>query len=155
MTTLLTRDARTQAPVQTPVLEPFRMMRDLLRWDPFRESAWTAEPAAFAPAFEIRETPGAYLFKADLPGIRLEDLDIQVLGNRLTISGRREAEPREDREIWHLAERSFGTFSRSFTLPEDIQAAQVEARLDQGVLTLTVAKSPAAQPQRISIQTGK
>lgn len=155
MTTLLTRDARSQAPVQTPVLEPFRVMRDLLRWDPFREVAWTPEAAAFLPAFEIRETPAAYVIKADLPGIRLEDLEIQVLGNRLSIGGRREAEAREDRETWHLMERAFGAFSRSFTLPEEIQASQVEARLEQGVLTLTVAKSPAAQPQRIQVQLGK
>jgi HSP20 family protein len=153
MTTLLTRDARAQAPVQTPVLEPFRMMRDLLRWDPFRESAWIPEaPAAFLPGFDIRETPSAYVFKADLPGVRLEDLDIQVLGNRLSIQGKRPAEVREEKETWHLSERSFGVFSRSFTLPEDINAAQVEARLDQGVLTLTVAKSPSAQPQRIQVQ---
>lgn len=154
MMNLLTRPART-ATVQGPVLEPFRVMRDLLRWDPFRDSAWPYEAApVFTPAFDVKETPSAYVFKADLPGIKLEDLDIQVLGNRLTLTGRRDSEAREDQESWHLFERSFGSFSRSFTLPEDINAGQVEARLELGVLTLTVAKSPAAQPQKIRIQSG-
>ena len=154
MTTLLTRPART-ATVQTPVLEPFRVMRDLLRWDPFRDAAWTYESSpVFTPAFDVKETASAYVFKADLSGIRLEDLDIQVLGNRLTLAGRREAEGREEQETWHLGERSFGAFSRSFTLPEEINASQVEARLEQGVLTLTIAKSPAAQPQKIRVVAG-
>ncbi len=154
MMNLLTRPART-ATVQTPVLEPFRVMRDLLRWDPLRDAAWSYEGnPLFSPAFDVKETASAYVFKADLPGIKLEDLDIQVLGSRITLSGRREGEAKEEQETWHLAERSHGNFSRSFTLPEDIDAGQVEARLEQGVLTLTVAKSPAAQPQKIRVQAG-
>ncbi len=149
MSTLLTRDR-----AQTPVLEPFRMMRDLLRWDPLREPAWPVEMGAtFMPSFEVKETPTAYVFKADLPGIRDEDLDIQLTGNRLTVSGKRETEKHEDHETLHLHERSYGSFSRSFTLPEEISPHKVDAHLVQGVLTLTVMKSPEAQPQKIHVKS--
>ena len=150
MTNLLTRDRAAQ----TPVLEPFRMMRDLMRWDPFREAAWPTEMATtFMPSFEVKETPTAYVFKADLPGIKEDDLDIQLTGNRLTIGGKRETEKKEDNETWHLYERSYGSFSRSFTLPEEISANKVDAHLVNGVLTLTVMKNPEAQPQKIRVKS--
>lgn len=149
MTTLLTRDR-----AQTPVLEPFRMMRDLMRWDPVREPLWSPEmTTTFMPTFEVKETPSAYIFKADLPGIKEEDLDIQLTGNRLTIGGKRETEKKEDNETLHLWERTYGSFSRSFTLPEEISANKVDAHLVNGVLTLTVMKNPEAQPQKIRVKS--
>ncbi|HJW32799.1 MAG TPA: HSP20 family small heat-shock protein [Holophagaceae bacterium] len=152
MSNLLTREARTTTP-QTPVLEPFRMMRELMRWDPYRDNLMTLETQTFMPSFEVKETPTAYVFKADLPGIKEEDLDIQLLGNRLTIGGKRETEKKEDNETWHVMERSYGSFSRSFTLPEEIAANKVDAHLVNGVLTLTVMKNPEAQPQKIRIKS--
>lgn len=135
--------------------EPVRMMNELMRWDPFKESGWPAftsmDMATFSPSFEVKETPGAYLFKADLPGVKSEDVDIHVEGNRLNIRGKREAEKREDNETYHAFERSFGSFSRSFLLPEPVAAEHVHAELKEGVLTLSVPKSPEARPQRIHI----
>ncbi|MBI3131541.1 MAG: Hsp20/alpha crystallin family protein [Acidobacteria bacterium] len=151
MSNLLTRDFRTITP-QIPALEPFRMMRDLMRWDPYRDNLLSLENQTFLPSFEVKETPTAYVFKADLPGIKEEDLDIQLLGNRLTIGGKRETEKKEDNETWHLVERSYGSFSRSFTLPEEITANKVDAHLVNGVLTLTVMKNPEAQAQKIRIK---
>ena len=151
MSNLLTREPRTITP-QTPVLEPFRMMRELLRWDPFRDNVLPFEPQTFMPSFEVKETPTTYVFKADLPGIKEEDLDIQLLGNRLTVGGKRETEKKEDNETWHLIERSYGSFSRTFTLPEEITANKVDAHLVNGVLTLTVMKNPEAQPQKIRVK---
>lgn len=151
MSNLLTRDARTTT-TPTSVLEPFRMMRELMRWDPYRDNLLALEGQTFLPSFEVKETPTAYVFKADLPGIKEEDLDIQLLGNRLTIGGRRETEKKEDNETWHLIERSYGSFSRSFTLPEEITLNKVDAHLVNGVLTLTVMKNPEAQPQKIRIK---
>ena len=112
MSNLLTREPRTLTP-QTPVLEPFRMMRELMRWDPFRDNLLALDTQTFMPSFEVKETPSAYVFKADLPGIKEEDLDIQLLGNRLTIGGKRETDKKEENETWHLIERSYGSFSRS------------------------------------------
>lgn len=138
----------------TPVAEPFRLMRDFLRWDPFRDTQLEPEANAyFLPSFDVKETPEAYVFKADLPGIRQEDLDIDLTGNRLSIRGRRSAEPKVDGETLHIAERAFGTFARTFTLPEEVLASEVHADLKDGVLNLSIPKRPEAKPQKIRIQS--
>ena len=154
MLSLLTREPRTQAPAAVPVMEPFRTMRDLLHWDPFREHSWFPEAnASFLPSFDVKETPDAYVFKADLPGFKLENLELQTLGNRISIRGSREAEEKEDQDTWHLMERGYGAFSRSFNLPENVKTQEVDAHLEGGVLTLSVAKSPAVKPQKVKIQS--
>jgi HSP20 family protein len=132
-------------------LDPFRMMQELMRWEPLGELAGT-EPAAFLVPFEVKETGDAYVFKADLPGIKEEDLDISLTGSRLTISGKRESEERRDDERYFAYERTYGTFSRSFTLPEGIDTEHVQAELKHGVLTLALPKKPEVQPKRISVR---
>lgn len=134
--------------------EPLRLMRDLMGWEPFAGvlPSLLGEPAVFAPRFEVKETKDAYVFKADLPGIEEEDLDITLNGNRLTVSGRREAEQRDEGETYYTYERSYGSFARSFTLPEGADAEQVEADLKDGVLTLSVAKKTEHQPRKISLK---
>src|SRR5262245_25152431 len=103
------------------------------RWDPFRIMAemfggdvgggWTRpSEAMFTPAFEVVERKDAYLFKADLPGFKEADLDIQLTGNRLMITGKREAEDTEESERTYVYERNYGSFTRTFTLPEGIDA---------------------------------
>jgi HSP20 family protein len=74
-----------------------------------------------------------------------------VEGNRLTIRGKREAEKREDNETYHAFERTFGAFTRSFLLPDPVAAEHVHAELKEGVLTLSIPKSPEARPQKIQI----
>lgn len=93
----------------------------------------------------------AYELTADMPGIRKNDLDIQLAGNRLSISGRGEAESLREGERFYTQERSYGTFNRTFSLPEEVQAGQVSADLRDGLLHLTVPKSPEVRPQKISI----
>lgn len=135
--------------------EPFRLMRNLMGWDPFREMTPFVQqiPAGFAASFEIKETKDAYLFKADVPGIKESDLDVTVTGNRLTVSGKREAEKQEQTDTYYTYERSYGDFTRSFTLPEGVDMNSVHADLKDGVLTLSIKKSPEAQPKKISVQT--
>ncbi len=139
-------------------LDPFRMMRDLLRWDPFREMVpFALEERAlanFVPQFDVKETKDAYVFCADLPGVKEGDLDISLTGNRLTISGRREEEARDESDTWYVYERSSGNFTRSFTLPEGIDAGSVGANLDNGVLTVSIKKKPEAQPKKIEVKPG-
>ncbi|HYG68700.1 MAG TPA: Hsp20/alpha crystallin family protein, partial [Anaeromyxobacteraceae bacterium] len=106
----------------------------------------------FVPSFEVKETKDAYVFKADLPGIREEDLDINLTGNRLTVSGKREEEKRSEEERYYAYERSYGSFSRSFTLPEGVDAEHVDAELRDGVLTVRIAKRPEVQPKRIEVK---
>lgn len=151
MANLLTRD-RTNP---STALEPFRALRDLLRWDPYREANWLPmeTAATFMPSFEVKETKGAYMFKADLPGIKDEDLEINVLGNRLTITGKREQERKEDTDTYHLMERSYGSFSRTFNLPDEVEAEHVHAELKEGVLNLTIPKRPEAKAKKVKIQS--
>ena len=151
MNLIRTRENRT-VPVQTNVFEPFHLMRDFMRWDPYREFGFLAEPGStFLPSFDVKETADAYVFTADMPGIRREDLDIQLAGNRLTISGKREAESSGQEGRVYSQERSYGTFSRSFSLPEEVESGKVAAELRDGVLHLMVPKSPEVRPQKITI----
>lgn len=151
MTSLMTRN-RTTPPAS---LEPIRLLRDLLNWDPYREASWLPMEtgATFMASFEVKETKGAYLIKADLPGFNEKDLDINVLGNRLTVSGKREQEHKEDSDTYHLMERSFGSFSRTFTLPDEVEASHVLAEIKEGVLNLTIPKRPGTKAQKVKIQS--
>jgi HSP20 family protein len=140
--------------------DPFQTMRELMAWDPFRDvfpRLWRGadQRATFVPAFDVRETKDAYLFAADLPGFREQDVDINVTGNRLSVSGKREAEHVEESDRFYACERTHGTFTRSFTLPEGANPEQVHAELKDGVLTLRVPKSAEAQPKKIAIKVAK
>jgi len=107
----------------------------------------------FSPRFEVKETEHSYVFKADLPGIDEKDLDISLTGNRLTVSGKRESEERQENERFYAYERSYGTFSRSFTLPEGADIDHADADLKSGVLTISLPKRPEHQPRKISLKT--
>jgi HSP20 family protein len=137
--------------------DPFRAMREMMRWDPFREMAPTF-PRMFErewmPAFEVRETKDGYTFKADLPGIKKEDIEVSLTGNRLTIAGKREHEKETKEDTYYAYERAYGSFSRAFTLPGGIDTEHVKSELANGVLTLVIPKKPEAQAKKIPIATG-
>jgi HSP20 family protein len=107
--------------------------------------------AAFAPAFEVKETADAFVVKADLPGVAEADLDIAVHQSVLTVAGHRQAEERKEGEAFSLYERQYGAFSRSFSLPELADGEKIAAKLESGVLTLTIAKKAAAKPRKIAV----
>lgn len=150
MTILRTREPQV-LPATAASLEPFRLMRDFLRWDPLRDYDLGAPTAAFMPSFDVKEGPDAYQFKADLPGILEADLEISLESNRLTVAGKRESETLKEGERSHLSERSNGSFSRTFSLPEDVDSEKVVAELRNGVLTLMVPKRPEVRPKKISV----
>ena len=135
--------------------EPLRLMRALLNWDPFQEMAplLQRQGMEFVPDFEIKETKDGYLFKADVPGIQQKDLDVSVSGNRLTVSGKREAEHEEKTDTYYAAERSYGSFTRSFTLPDGADTNAVSADLKDGVLSILVHKRAEVQPKKIDIKS--
>jgi len=136
--------------------EPFRAMRDLLRWDPFGEmlpSLNGLEAAAFSPDFDIKETKEGFVFTADMPGVKESDLDVRLTQNRLTISGKRESEKIEKNDQFYAAERSYGSFTRAFTLPDGILSDKIHAELKGGVLTLAIPKKLEAQPKKIEVQS--
>jgi HSP20 family protein len=143
-------------PAQRREFEPFRLMRDLLRWDPFQEikPMWSTELAGYSPAFDVKENKDSFVFKADLPGIKEEDLEVTATGNRLTISGKREAEKEEKEDTYYAYERTYGSFARSFTLPEYADVGHIKAELKGGELTIVVPKNPGSVAKKIPVAAG-
>jgi len=149
---LVTRNGNgnsSTAPTRYYARDPFQVARDLLSWDPFFGGR---QVSAFVPAFEVKETTEAFILKADIPGVAQADLDIAVHSNVLTVSGTRRAEDRKEGESFALYERQYGSFSRSFSLPETADGDRVEAKLDSGVLSLTIWKKAEAKPRKIAVQ---
>jgi HSP20 family protein len=137
--------------------DPLGVFREFMRWDPFREIAPMTTMdrlSEFDAAFEVKETKEGYLFKADVPGIKETDLTINMTGSRLTVSGKREEEKKQEHETYFSYERSYGSFTRSFTLPEGVDAEKVIANLKDGVLTILVPKTPETQPKKVAIKSG-
>jgi HSP20 family protein len=128
-------------------------------WDPFSSdrSGRPFAPNAHAVSntqVDWRETPEAHIFKADMPGLKKEEVRVQVLdGRTLEISGERKKEEVQKGDTWHRVERSIGKFSRRFRLPENSNVDQVHAQVQDGVLTVEVPKvqQPKPQVRRIEI----
>lgn len=109
----------------------------------------------FAPDIELKETKDAYVVKADLPGVHDEDIEVSITGNRLTVSGKREEEERQEDDRYFAYERSYGAFSRSFVMPESADLERVKANLKEGVLHVTVPKKAEMQARKIEISATK
>ena len=126
--------------------DPFRAMDALQRWEPGE-----AQTPAFAPRVDVKETKDGFVLSADLPGVKESDVHVSVDGDVLTISGHREEERRRDEERYHSVERTYGSFSRSFRLPETVDLDGIKAELKNGVLTVQVGKKPEAQARSIPV----
>ncbi|KAE8772716.1 16.9 kDa class I heat shock protein 1 [Hordeum vulgare] len=113
-----------------------------------------SETAAFANArVDWKETPEAHVFKADLPGVKKEEVKVEVEGgNVLVVSGERTKEKEDKNDKWHRVERSSGKFVRRFRLPEDAKVEEVKAGLENGVLTVTVPKAQVKKPEVKAIE---
>ena len=137
--------------------DPFQMMSDLLSFDPFRMFRSQGQQMAWNPSFEIVEKEDGYVFKADVPGIQDNDLEIVLDGNRLEVSGKREMEREEgdEKSKYHTWERSYGSFSRAFTLPDQADLEHIRSELKDGVLTLVVPKKAGSAQQKRKIQIGQ
>jgi HSP20 family protein len=115
---------------------------------------WTGDAntaSGWLPETDIYETEASLVLQADLPGFKANDIDIVVENNVLTIRGERQLDPKVERENFHRMERSFGKFSRSFTLPTGVEAQKIQANYKNGVLSLTLEKAEHARPKRIQI----
>lgn len=141
--------------------DPFQRMQELMGLDPFEVmNQWLTGAGGreggvtFVPAFEVKETKDAFIFKADVPGVEEKDIEVTLTGDRITVSGKRETEKREESDRFYAYERSYGSFSRAFTLPEGVNPDAVSAELKSGVLTLTLPKRPEIQPKRIKVGAG-
>lgn len=131
-------------------VDPFRMVREMFQ-DPFGTMTSLAE-SAFRPSLDVTETNDAFAIKVDLPGVDEEDIEVAITGNRLTINGSREAEETREGDRYVAIERSYGSFSRSFVLPDSADLDHVEAQLRNGVLQIKVPKRSEMKGRKVTIQ---
>jgi len=117
-----------------------------------REESLTA--GAFAPPVDIYEDEHSIQLKLEVPGIDEKDLDIQVENNVLTVSGERKFEKEEKEENFRRVERRYGSFSRSFTLPNTVNTDDIHADYNNGVLNVRLAKRAEAKPKQIKVSVG-
>jgi HSP20 family protein len=110
--------------------------------------------AGFVPAVDVYEDADKLVLKLEIPGVKPEDMDIKLENQTLVIEGERKFESSEKAENFHRIERRFGSFVRSFTLPQTVDTNSVSASADAGVLTISLAKKEEAQPKQIKVQVG-
>jgi len=106
---------------------------------------------AWAPAVDIYETDNDIVLKAELPGVEPKDVEVRVEDNTLYLKGERKFEKEVKEQNYHRVERSYGTFARSFSLPNSINAEKVKAEFKDGLLTITMPKREEAKPKTIKI----
>jgi HSP20 family protein len=131
--------------------DPFRMLRDMALSDPFRAMAKLEASGGYLPDVDVKETPEAYVFHADLPGFDEKNVEVSMDGNRITFSGKREEEKKSEKDRYYVTERSWGSFARTFTLPEGADAQKAHAELKNGVLTVSVPRAAGSAPKKIPI----
>lgn len=109
--------------------------------------------ADFAPAVDVHEDAEQLVLRAELPGVKREDIDVSVDGNVLTLKGERKLEKEEQGRRYHRVERAHGTFVRQFQLSGSIDAQKIDAQLADGVLTLRLAKKQELKPRKIDVKS--
>lgn len=138
-------------------LEPFRGLSNLQNQfnkifnDSFRNQAEESALTTWAPAVDIYETPNELVVKADLPDVNEKDIDVRVENNLLTIRGERKFEKSVSEENYLRVERTYGAFSRSFSLPNTVNAEAIGAEYKNGVLTVTLPKREESKPRQVKI----
>jgi HSP20 family protein len=109
---------------------------------------------SFVPAVDVYEDAQKVVVKLEVPGVKQDDLDVRVENNTLTVKGERRFEAEEKEENFHRIERRFGSFVRSFNIPQTVDTESVAANYDAGVLTVTLAKKAEAKPKQVKIGVG-
>lgn len=136
------RDNNTPARYQR---DPFAFARDLFGWEPYYGAS-----QAFTPTFEVKETADQFVVRADVPGVEEKDVDISLHNGVLSVTGTRSSEQRNEGDAYYVHERQYGSFSRSFALPDTADGEKVDASLTNGVLTVTIGKRAEAKPRKIA-----
>jgi HSP20 family protein len=152
-TTLPTRTSRTLRPFFSR--DPFRAlheeMDDLIAQF---KTEWNGEqlPRLTTPSLDLSETDNTLQVRMDMPGIKPSDIDIEVTGNTLRVSGERKEEKEEKGNTYHRVERHYGTFARMVTLPCEVNENKIEAECHDGVLTLTLPKTEQSKSKKIKVK---
>ncbi len=140
-------------------LEPFRELTTLQErlnkvFDDMLPGALKSrETNEWIPAVDIYETNDAINIEVEAPGMKQEDIKINLENNTLTIYGERKFEKKEENKNYYRMERSYGSFSRSFLLPENVNVEGIKAKYKDGVLTITLPKKPESKPKEIPIES--
>ncbi len=168
-----TEIARTER-MPAALREPLDLMRDFLRWDPFRalrsglmrdpfremrelmRDMMSVEPEyrerAWRPDFEVRETDKEYVIRTDVPGLATGDIEVTVSEDQLVISGKRERKEEKTEGAYQTYERAYGSFTRTFELPDSVDTDKISCDLKNGVLEVVIPKKPGAEPARRKIE---
>lgn len=147
-TGLMHRNAREWNPVLDLQRGIDRLFSDFLR-------SGTDRSSIFNPACDVEETDSHYVMAFDLPGMKKDDIRVEMIDNQLIVSGTRKSEDRKGDRQSRIVERSYGEFQRVFNLPAAVDAERVEASYEDGVLRLAVPKAESTKPRQIKIGEGK
>ena len=140
--------------------EPYREFTTLqdrlnrLFRDSFGDNQDALSTSNFSPAVDVYEDEHTVNLKIEVPGVDEKDLDIRVENNTLTVHGERKFEKEEKEENFRRVERQYGSFTRSFTLPQTVNAENVSANYDKGVLKISLPKKAEAKPKQIKVNVG-
>ena len=141
-------------------ISPWRPFRELEEWerrfdDLFGRPLWRlpVEERGWMPAVDVFEKEDRFVVKAELPGMKEEDIDVSVVGDTLFIRGEKKTEIKE--EDYYRCERSYGSFYRSIPLPSNVDANKIEASFDGGVLEVALPKSAKIKPKKIAVSAKK
>jgi HSP20 family protein len=132
-----------------------RIFDDTFRGNPRGSDEDWALGGQWAPSVDIFEHEGNLVLRAELPGIEPKDVDVHVENNVLTLRGERKFESEVKREKYHRVERAYGTFSRSFTLPNVVDTEKIKAEYKDGMLQVTLPQREEAKPKQIQVSVGK
>jgi HSP20 family protein len=141
---------------------PWRPSRDLEEWerrfdDLFGRPSWRlpVEERGWMPAVDVFEKADRFVVKAELPGMKEEDIDVSVVGDTLSIKGEKKTETEVKEEDYYRCERSYGSFYRSIPLPPNVDSNKIEASFDDGVLEVALPKSAKVKPKKIAVSAKK
>ena len=136
---------------RTPLARP---RKDLFHWflEDFDLPGFSMSGREWMPAFDVSETEGEIIVKAEIPGMNVEDIDITLTDGLLTIKGERKMEIEDKQENYHRIERQFGSFSRSLNLGLKVEAEGIDAAYKDGILTVTLPKAEEDKPKRIEVK---
>ncbi len=132
-------------PETTPFFEEFFN-------DPFF-TAMTRPSEKWLPAVDILEKEGNLILRVEVPGVNEKDIDLKLEGNVLTLKGEKKQEHEEERNNYHRMESFYGSFSRSFTLPDTVDRDHIKADYKNGILTVTIPQKPEVRPREIPVST--
>jgi len=136
-------------------IDPFRELASFL--ENFADGSGKAQLAAgsFVPPVDVYEDEHTLVLKLEIPGVNEEDLNVSVENDTMTIQGERKFEKEEKEENFHRIERRYGSFARTFKLPNTVDSDRIEAGYEKGILKITLAKRAEAKPKQIKVGNGQ